>query len=147
MNECIKNNFRTCVVAVASLLGLGAWIVQNKVEKPSAPPAMQQQPMNHAVSYIPPAMPAPIMSPQTVQDTISFTVLSVGRPANGMIYLNSRPNYRQPGNDSIRLTPGAFASDPITLIGKVVQATGSCRPNNTGGKDVTVSNAAQLVVR
>jgi hypothetical protein len=146
----VANNFKSILVTVAATAGAMCYALvpkQNAYPTEAKAPAPAVQP---AVSYGAPTQylpaSAPAFAPPT-QETLSFQVLSVGRSAaSGMTYLNSAANFRMPGCNSIKLTPGVTA-DANQYIGKTVTASGPARATQTGGREVTISNPAALSVR
>jgi hypothetical protein len=104
-------------------------------------PAMGQaaaNPFQAVASTLQPAAAAAASTTVGVE-TLTFQVVSVGRGKDGStIYLNSLPNFRAPGNQSIRVQPAAGVQ-PEAFIGKTVSASGSPYVSPTGGKSVTAT--------
>lgn len=159
------------VLAMAGMMGFGVTVakVANAVNSPAGTDDKQAaavaapQPIvyNGATGYLPqsipqlgyhtviPTAPAQPTAPAAgaAMETLSFPVLSVGRSRDGgAIYLNSTPNYRQPGNQSIRMT-NAMGVPAEQFIGKQVTGSGPVYLSATGGKSVTVTGVQGLQVR
>lgn len=151
--EIVKSNFKSLLFATTGVFATVVYALSPKAglpasTTPAAPPAMTAP----APAYYPqpvgwPAMPtaAPPVThalPQAVpaQETLTFQVASVGRLASGMVYLNSTPNFRLPGTQSIRVAAGQVA-DPNIYIGRTVSATGPVKVNSAGNKEVAVAMA------
>ena len=163
-NAMANHNLRNAVViasvAVASALGFNYW------KQPTQPQAQQQiagmvpvsntLPQQAPVQQLPAtgftlpqagfAVPAAYSPPAPVLEQLTINVVSVGRGKDGSVYLNSSPNYRAPGNQSIRIT-NAAGYPAESLIGRQVTSSGRSRVDQYGGRSITVNGPGGLNIR
>lgn len=115
-------------------------------QQPAAQPVYNQQSVPTIPASFPVgAAPTPPLAMQQVE-TVTFPVMSFGAGKDGSVYLNSMANFRIPGNQSVKMTAGSMTIPPQQLVGRTISAAGPTRATATGGKEVVVTNAAQIRV-
>lgn len=110
--EILKQNFKAVLWSLTALTGVGLWSLGPNFKAPS-----------YSVTGLQP----------TGVERAEFRVLSTGRSSSGTVYLNSRPNFREPGNQSVAIPATAGAVDVAAYVGKTVAVTGTPRTNSTTG--------------
>lgn len=146
-------NFKTAILVAGAFLCF--WVYQNgglfPKREQAQPPMAAQVSYNGTATTIPPATTAPapaLMNGVAAVETLTFTVASTGSARDGRKFLNSQPQWRNPGNVSLELTGAGFASlDPKVYQGRSVSASGMVKHGANGSKTVVVSDPSQLKVQ
>lgn len=135
MNEFVTKNSKSLIAAACIIGGYGVYTMSHST--PSVPlTALAQQP-----AAVAPATSAP----SAATETLSFRVMSVGASTKtGAKFLNSKVSYREAGNQSVILSGAAAGVDEKTLIGRTVTVTGTSKPNQQGGKNVSTSDPSRV---
>jgi len=127
-------------------LVVGGSVLTNKMTTapaPSATPPMGTQAVGYTLPQGAPQLAASL-PPVSSQVTATFTVASVGKNKAGTsAYLNSRPTYKDPTNQTIELTGAAAATPVDSLKGRTVTATGTPGRNN----NVVISDISSLRIQ